>query len=99
MHYTSVENIMKVIRPLFWMTSTRPSTPQPKPASLNGYSTRLAQSRSTIRCGSGNFLVIAYKELRRLEHRILQRLVNSTPSRVSSISPGSARELLRRRDR
>ena len=24
-------------------------------------------------CGSGNFLVIAYKELRRLEHAILQR--------------------------
>ncbi|TRC37475.1 class I SAM-dependent DNA methyltransferase, partial [Mannheimia haemolytica] len=24
-------------------------------------------------CGSGNFLVIAYKELRRLEHAILER--------------------------
>lgn len=25
-------------------------------------------------CGNGNFLVIAYKELRRLEHKILERL-------------------------
>ena len=27
-------------------------------------------------CGSGNFLVIAYKELRRLEHAILERLAD-----------------------
>ena len=30
-------------------------------------------------CGSGNFLVIAYKELRRLEHAILERLANLDP--------------------
>ena len=30
-------------------------------------------------CGSGNFLVIAYKELRTLEHRILQRLQELDP--------------------
>ncbi|MGO2188158.1 MAG: class I SAM-dependent DNA methyltransferase [Microbacterium gubbeenense] len=30
-------------------------------------------------CGSGNFLVIAYKELRRLEHAILERLTELNP--------------------
>ncbi|WP_431865564.1 class I SAM-dependent DNA methyltransferase [Microbacterium paraoxydans] len=31
-------------------------------------------------CGSGNFLVIAYKELRKLEHAILERLAELSPS-------------------
>ena len=31
-------------------------------------------------CGSGNFLVIAYKELRRLEHRALRRIADLDPS-------------------
>ncbi|MBT1017568.1 hypothetical protein KJY77_00205 [Canibacter sp. lx-72] len=30
-------------------------------------------------CGSGNFLVIAYKELRKLEHSILERLTDLSP--------------------
>jgi len=83
MHYTSVENIMKVIRPLFLddleaeFEAAKHST-----AKLD----RLLDRLATIQvfdpaCGSGNFLVIAYKELRRLEHRILERISELKPSR------------------
>ncbi len=73
MHYTSVENIMKVIRPLF--------LDELEEAFERGDDTikkleRLLERIAAIQvfdpaCGSGNFLVISYKELRRLEHAIL----------------------------
>ncbi|HEU4907210.1 MAG TPA: DNA methyltransferase [Solirubrobacterales bacterium] len=83
MHYTSVDNIMKVIRPLFLndleeeFDAAGDST-----ARLD----RLLDRLATIQifdpaCGSGNFLVIAYKELRRLEHKILERIADLQPSR------------------
>jgi hypothetical protein len=75
-HYTSVPNILKTIEPLF-LDGLRDE--------LDGAfeSTKklsaLLERISAIKvfdpaCGSGNFLVIAYKELRRLEHAILERL-------------------------
>lgn len=73
MHYTSVENIMKVIRPLFLDELEEAfDTAVNSVAKLE----RLLKHIAAIHlfdpaCGSGNFLVIAYKELRRLEHRIL----------------------------
>ena len=74
-HYTSVENIMKVIRPLFLDDLQDAFDSADTKAKL----TRLHKRISAIKCfdpacGSGNFLVIAYKELRKLEHRILRRL-------------------------
>lgn len=76
MHYTSVENIMKVIRPLFLDGLEAAFRLAHDDA---GKLQRLLDRLSRIKvfdpaCGSGNFLVIAYKELRRLEHRILSRL-------------------------
>ena len=52
-------------------------------------------------CGSGNFLVIAYKELRRLEHAILERLAELEPHRAGAVRRvgDQHRELLRHRDR
>jgi hypothetical protein len=75
MHYTSVENIMKVIRPLF-LDELQASFDL---ADTKAKLTKLHERISGIKCfdpacGSGNFLVIAYKELRKLEHRILERL-------------------------
>lgn len=75
-HYTSVPNILKTIEPLF-LDGLK--------AELDaGYDSvkrleALLHRISEIRvfdpaCGSGNFLIIAYKELRRLEHAILERL-------------------------
>ena len=75
-HYTSVPNILKTIDPLFMdelrdkFTDAYSSVPKLE---------KLLDRISTIKvydaaCGSGNFLVIAYKELRKLEHAILERL-------------------------
>ena len=76
MHYTSVTNILKIIKPLF----------------LNNLYDELFSAGEDIKklnkllkkiydiiifdpaCGSGNFLVIAYKELSKLEIEIFRRL-------------------------
>jgi hypothetical protein len=76
MHYTSVENIMKVIRPLF-LDDLEDAFREAH--ADKGKLRRLLDRIARIRvfdpaCGSGNFLVIAYKELRRLEHEVLARL-------------------------
>lgn len=76
MHYTSVENIMKVIRPLF--LDELEGAFEDAVDSVKKLE-RLLNRIAAIKvfdpaCGSGNFLVISYKELRKLEHRILQRL-------------------------
>ncbi|WGS54403.1 N-6 DNA methylase [Paraburkholderia sp. D15] len=76
MHYTSVTNIMKVIEPLFLIDlyeefeRSKNSTKR-----LNELLIRLAKIRIfDPACGSGNFLIIAYKELRRLEMEIFKQL-------------------------
>lgn len=75
-HYTSVPNIMKVIEPLF-LTKLRDEFEKslgsiPK---LNKLRKRLKKLRIVDpACGSGNFLVIAYKELRKLEIEIIEEL-------------------------
>ena len=76
MHYTSVENIMKVLRPLF-LDSLEEAYDEAAddPRKLKKLHDRLSQIKVfDPACGSGNFLVIAYKEIRRFEHRILKRL-------------------------
>jgi len=83
MHYTSVENIMKVIRPLF-LDAVHERFDQ---AATVRNLQRLLDEICEIKvfdpaCGSGNFLVIAYKELRKLEHRILQRIAELDPTSV-----------------
>jgi hypothetical protein len=75
-HYTSVPNIMKVIEPLF-LNELKEAF---EDAIGNEKKLReLLHRISKIKifdpaCGSGNFLIIAYKELRRLEMRILKEL-------------------------
>lgn len=76
MHYTSVKNILKIIKPLF----------------LDKLNNELIDSKNDIKklnkllvkiyninifdpaCGSGNFLVISYKELYKIEIEILRQL-------------------------
>ena len=87
MHYTSVENILKVIRPLFLDDLHEHF----ETANTVGKLERLLERISAIKvfdpaCGSGNFLVIAYKELRRLEHRILERIVDLEPAKRTLFS-------------
>ncbi|UCZ90259.1 DNA methyltransferase [Gordonia hongkongensis] len=80
-HYTSVPNILKTIEPLFL-----DELKEQFDAGFNsvGRLEKLLERIGAIKvfdpaCGSGNFLVIAYKELRRLEHAILERLADLSP--------------------
>jgi len=75
-HYTSVPNIMKVIEPLF-LDELKEEFEKSKnnPKKLNELLARLSKIKIfDPACGSGNFLIIAYKELRRLEIAIIQHL-------------------------
>lgn len=72
MHYTSVPNIMKVIEPLF-LNELKEEYEQGKnePRRLAKLLDRIARIKIfDPACGSGNFLIIAYKELRWLEMKI-----------------------------
>lgn len=76
MHYTSVPNIMKVIRPLFLDALTDEFVRNGDNAKqLNKLLDRLSRIKFfDPACGSGNFLIIAYKRVRELEIAIWERL-------------------------
>ena len=85
MHYTSVENIMKVIRPLFLdQLEEEFAAAEDSPKKLRKLLDRIGKIKVfDPACGSGNFLVIAYKELRKLENAILGRLVDLEPHQAA----------------
>ncbi len=78
-HYTSEENILKVVKPLFlddlWEEFHK----------VKGNKNRLFEFHKRLRlltfldpaCGCGNFLVISYRELRKLEIEILRHVHQS----------------------
>ncbi|WP_127844272.1 class I SAM-dependent DNA methyltransferase [Psychroflexus aestuariivivens] len=79
MHYTSVPNIMKVIKPLFLdelyeeLENARGNAKKLR---------KLVDRISKLKifdpaCGSGNFLIIAYKELRKLEIEIWKEILET----------------------
>ncbi len=76
MHYTSVPNIMKVIEPLFldelYEEFEQCKENKTKLANLHKRLTNLKIFDPA--CGSGNFLIIAYKELRKLEMKIFKQI-------------------------
>jgi len=83
MHYTSVPNILKLIRPLFLddlyeiFEKQQNNAPQLR---------KLIQGIAQIKffdpaCGSGNFLIITYKEIRLLEIKIIQLRKNRSVHR------------------
>lgn len=72
MHYTSVPNILKVLNPLF-LDDLREQLEKAEDNSrkLLNLRNRMAHIRVfDPACGSGNFLVIAYKEMRKIENEI-----------------------------
>ncbi len=84
MHYTSVPNIMKVIEPLFldelYVEFEKSYESKTK---LQALHVRLSKLKIfDPACGSGNFLIIAYKKLRELEMSILKRIdeIDKKPS-------------------
>src|SRR6056297_1636314 len=75
MHYTSVPNILKVLNPLF-LDDLREQLDAAGDNARKLLNLRKRISRIRVfdpACGSGNFLVIAYKELRAIENEINTR--------------------------
>lgn len=88
MHFTSVPNIMKVIGPLF-LDELRKEFEE-NIGNRNAL-LKLLNRLNTLKvfdpaCGSGNFLIISYKELRRLEMDILVALNSAAyfPSKLKN---------------
>ena len=83
-HYTTETNILKLIRPLFLdELEDRFAKAHAKKGELE----KLLEHLGTLTfldpaCGCGNFLIIAYRELRALELRIHERLQQLDPSRA-----------------
>ena len=76
-HYTSESNILKVIKPLFldslWKEFETVKTNKLK---LQALHEKLSELRFLDpACGCGNFLIIAYREVRRLEIAIIKELL------------------------
>jgi type II restriction/modification system DNA methylase subunit YeeA len=78
MHYTSVPNIKKLIEPLFLDELYEDFQKNYDSANnLKKLINRIAKIKFfDPACGSGNFLIISYKEIRLLEIKIIQRLVD-----------------------
>jgi len=78
-HYTSEENILKLINPLFmddlWAELDRVKTDA---RLLDRFHDKIANLKFLDpACGCGNFLIITYRELRRLELELLKIKVSS----------------------
>ena len=85
MQYTSVPNILKVLNPLF-LDDLRASLEEAGSNARTLLNLRKRMSRIRVfdpACGSGNFLVIAYKEIRTIEAEINKR--RGEPNRRSEI--------------
>jgi hypothetical protein len=80
-HYTTEKNILKVIQPLFLdelraeFERIRSRKDSRRRVELRSFQQRLGQLRFfDPACGCGNFLIIAYRELRTLEMDVLREL-------------------------
>lgn len=92
MHYTSIPNIMKVIEPLFLNNLY-----EELQSSNNDIKklTKLRERVSKVKifdpaCGSGNFLIVSYKELCKLEIKILHILNSNNWASMLSGETGFA---------
>lgn len=88
MHYTSVPNIMKVIEPLF-LNELKEEFEKHSDSKSKLEQLLLRLEHLKIfdpACGSGNFLIIAYKELRELEMEIFKRLQELTKEGLMPLS-------------
>ena len=91
MHYTSIENIHKVINPLFLdglkaeLAEIREiAVDKTRTARLKAFQTKLAGlTFLDPACGSGNFLTETYLSLRRLENKVLALLVEAARKQVT----------------
>lgn len=87
-HYTSEKNILKLIGPLF-LDDLRAEFERIKdnPQKLKSFHIKLANLRFLDpACGCGNFLVIAYRELRELELGLLKAQFAKTDALFSGVA-------------
>lgn len=81
MHYTSVANILKLIKPLFLDELYEEFENATTVKQLNALIQRISKIKFfDPACGSGNFLIITYKEIRLLEIKILQKITDLEPN-------------------
>jgi hypothetical protein len=92
-HYTTEQNIMKVIQPLFLddlraeLNRLKDRRDTGRTNALKAFQEKLAAIRCfDPACGCGNFLVIAYRELRALETEVLIELNKNRQLMVSELS-------------
>lgn len=88
-HYTIEENILRVIEPLF-LSDLRSEfmSAQSDIKKLNRLRNRLGELRFfDPAMGCGNFVIVAYRELRRLELQIMKRLRDLTGHNQLSLDP------------
>src|SRR5680860_270382 len=77
MHYTSVINILKLIKPLFLDELYEEFENATTIKQLRKLIKRIANIKFfDPACGSGNFLIITYKEIRLLEIKILEKITD-----------------------
>ncbi len=77
MHYTSVENILKLIKPLFLDELYEAYENATTINQLKILIKRISKIKFfDPACGSGNFLIITYKEIRLLEIKILEKITD-----------------------
>ena len=84
-HYTTEKNILKVIEPLFLndlraeFVRLRARRDSRRRAELSAFQQRLGELKFfDPACGCGNFLIIAYRELRELEIEVIRELRRGT---------------------
>jgi hypothetical protein len=85
-HYTSYSNIMKVIKPLFLeplqaeLEALQQVAVNKRAKGLQALLVRLGKIKVfDPACGSGNFLIVAYKELRKFEMAVIRALKEVDP--------------------
>ena len=100
-HYTSEQNILKVIEPLF-LSDLRAEFEKIKSRKHRGKSALLKKFHDKLSnfkffgpaCGCGNFLVIAYRELRELELEVISEIRNSQKLQGLRVLDSSALSLI-----
>ena len=96
-HYTTEQNILKVIEPLFLddlraeFERIRSQRGGRRRANLQRFQQRLGEMRFLDpACGCGNFLIITYRELRELEIKVLLEIHGQERQAVQDVSALSA---------
>jgi len=79
-HYTSEENILKLIKPLFLDELYKEfNKAKTDPTALDRFHDKIAGLKFLDpACGCGNFLIITYRELRLLEIEVLKMKINTS---------------------